>query len=177
MKKTVLRYSLLAMIPLFLFLILPFIYASGQDLKDMDMSQSELIGWAGIVLSQALVILAIKQYRDKEKQGHLGYWQGVKLGTLIALISGLLFGIASFVLYEYVDPDFTAAYYQQYEDNIRNSGAEPAVIEAQLAQLDATPDWLMTSWMGGILMFGNVFPTGFIISLIASGFLYRKPAS
>ena len=86
MKKTVLRYSLLAMIPLFLFLILPFIYASGQDLKDMDMSQSELIGWAGIVLAQALVILGNKQKREKEKKGNRGDGEGEKLGTLIGFI-------------------------------------------------------------------------------------------
>lgn len=174
MKATVIRFSLYSIVPLLLFLILPFAYASRNGMVDMDMHQSEIIGWVGIVLSQLLVVLALKHYRDKVKAGRLKYWEGVKLGTLIALTAGLIFGIVSFVMYEYVSPEFMDAYFAQYEEGIRNSGEPAEEIEAQLAQLAATPDWLMTSWMGGILMFGNVFPVGFFISLVASGFLYRK---
>ncbi len=168
MKKTVLRYGLygaLTIVTLFL--------ATWFLLKDSDFAFGEALGYLTMVVSLSFVYFGIKNYRDKENSGKIGFKQALILGLLISLITAVAFGIIDVIYIKYINPDFTETYYNQAIEELRNTLSSEQ-FEVKLKELEAQKAMFSNGFFSFALMSGTVLVIGFIITLISALILQRK---
>ena len=72
---------------------------------DMNSNSYKGIVWA---VTAAVLFMCIKDYRDQRNNRKLTIGQGVGLGTLIGLVSGVLGAIFFYLFITYVNPNFIA---------------------------------------------------------------------
>ncbi|MDY8136953.1 DUF4199 domain-containing protein [Aquimarina sp. 2201CG5-10] len=171
MKSTVLRYGIYSAITLFI------LGLGGLLLgKSLDYSIQEVIGYTSIVVSLLFVFFGIKHYRDKENDGIVSFRKAFLIGILISLFAASAFGILDSIYVKYINPDFATEYYAHYVEEMRNSLSE-SEFQTQLKDLEAQKELFSNPVMSFLLMFLTVLIIGFIISLISSLILQRKPVT
>ncbi len=171
MKKIALIYGFssgLVMVGLF-----SLFFALGDNSPE-NYTFGEIVGYTTMILCLLAVFLGIRTYRDKHRNGIISFWQACKLGLYITFIASFCFGIYSYVLYEYITPDFLHEYYTYYEQQIRESGQPQEVIDEQLAELQAWGDLTYNTFFNGFIMFVTVFLIGTVISLVSAAVLKRR---
>ncbi|PKP53245.1 MAG: hypothetical protein CVT92_05010 [Bacteroidetes bacterium HGW-Bacteroidetes-1] len=75
---------------------------------------SILNGLISFGLMIALTVIAINKTRDLDLSGRISYLQALQVGFVVLLVSGYLGNLFSFVLNEYVDPE----YMRRHVDNL-----------------------------------------------------------
>lgn len=73
------------------------LYTSGQE-------TNTALGYASLIIPIVVgIVLAHKEYK-KQQSGFMSYGQGVGIGTLLSVVSGLLGAIFTYVYREFIDP-------------------------------------------------------------------------
>ncbi|MGX5173324.1 DUF4199 domain-containing protein [Aliikangiella sp. IMCC44653] len=175
MKNVILKYGFIAGgicvgIPFIAWLII----GGGTE----TYAQSEVIGYAAILLSVLVIFLAVKELKQKNTHQVIGFKKVFLLGTGVSLIAGILFGVYNLVYVAYLDPEFMDNYFNYYIQTIQHSGLAQVEIEQQIAKLQADKALFMNPWVNFIVMFFTVFLIGLVVSLFA-GLIQREsqPAS
>lgn len=170
MKATVLKYGIRSAITIAVLFLLALTLG-----KNLDYGLQEVIGYTSMVLSLVFVFFGIKHYRNYENNGVVSFGKALLIGILITLFAALAFGIIDLIYIKYINPDFTTEYYTRSVEELKNSlsGAE---LEAKLAKMESQKELFMNPYMSFLLMSFTVFLIGFIISLISSLILQRKPS-
>ncbi len=133
--------------------------------------ESSVKGWLEMILMVAGIIYFTKDFRDQYAGGLLSYGKGVELGVYIALVSGLVYCVFSYILYKFIDPGLVDAMRQNTEEQLRESEISEEQVEQAMkfTKIFLQPLWLaMVSWF-------SMFFTQFIIALIVPIFLKRSP--
>ncbi|MDH3652046.1 MAG: DUF4199 domain-containing protein [Saprospiraceae bacterium] len=155
MKHVILRYGLLAgSLAIILGLINWFLIA-----QQFGYDASQLAGYFSIILALLCVPLGMKYFRDRSATGELTFGQGLKIGMGISAVTSIVMFFYSMVFFQIAGDDF----HKWREKNLTESELEAA--EQQLAQL---PDFVLSPWFQGLLMFFIVFLIGLIVSIISS---------
>jgi len=136
---------------------------------------AEIIGYTTMILSMLLIFIAVKEYKKKHAGEGLSFFKVFLIGAGISLIAGIMFGIYNLIYVYYIDPDFMAQYYEYSINNIRNSGADAAQIEAQVNQLEQQKEMFMNPLVNFFVMFATVFVIGLIVAVVA-GLLQSEKA-
>lgn len=135
---------------------------------------SMVLGYLGMLLAFSFVFVGIKNYRDKFNSGTITFGKAFKIGLLISLISSLIYVLVWLVEYYVFIPDFMEKYAACMLKQASESGASLAEIKATTDEMEIykelykNPIWVI------LMTFGEVFPVGFIISLISALILKRK---
>ncbi len=168
MKKSVLRFGLYGAALLSILAILPW-FLEGH----LSYSIREVLGYASIVVSLSFVFFGIKHFRDVQNNGKVSFGKALKIGVLISLFASVAFGILTVIYMTWVNPDFTAEYYGESIEQMRQ--ALPAdEFETKVEELEAAREMFSNPGFSFLLMALTVFIIGFIISLISSLILQRK---
>ena len=130
----------------------------------------EVIGYSTIIIAMALIFFAIRSFRDEENAGLLSFGEGMKIGTAIAALGGLAFGLYNLLYVLVIDPDFTEKYLA-YTSGLEAGSPEVA---AKVAEMKEAYGFWMTVEGQTITMFMTVFLIGFIITVISSLILQNK---
>lgn len=136
----------------------------------LGMTGNQTLGYVSFVIYIILMILGIKEYRDKMSGGFISYGNSFVIGFLIALIGGLISAIFSFILFKFIDP----ALLQTTLDKARQSMEDKAMTEEQIemamkwTQSMMSPIGMLISSFIGSAIFGA------IISLIVSIFMKKE---
>ena len=172
MKKSITRYGLYGAGALIVLSFLAWIIGKGQD---MDFGSQEVIGYATIVVALSFVFFGIRHFRDNVNLGAVSFGQALKVGMGISLITGLAFGFLD-IIYKLIYPDFTTEYYAAMVEQVRAS--VPAdQLDAKLAEMEAQKEFFSNPILSFLVMTLTVFVIGFIISLLSSLVLQRKPVT
>ena len=126
----------------------------------------EVIGYTTMILSLLAVFFGIRH--ERERLGRIGFGRGLGVGLQIALIAAVVFGLFTFALYEWIDPEFAERYQEQYIEHITNSGASQASIDKELAKMESMADLIENSFFQAFLMFVTVFMLGLVIALFSA---------
>lgn len=126
-------------------------------MKDIDMTTSEVIGYATMIASLSFIFFGIKHFRDKVNNGTVSLGKAIGIGLLIALFPAIGIAIADFIYTSFINPDFFKEY--------------AAMMEAK-GSTEPIPEW--GSGMMAFVMFATVMILGVIISLISALILQRK---
>ena len=170
MKQTILRYGIFSAITICgLFLIGWF---AGKGLE-LDYTAQEIIGYTSMILSLSFVFLGIKHYRDKVNNGSVSFGKALIIGLLISLFASLAFGLIDIIYIEYINPNFTAEYYDHQISELKASlsGSE---LESALTKMESQKEMFSNKFMSFVVMSLTVFVIGFIVSLLSSLILQRK---
>lgn len=135
------------------------------------LATGQYLQWVGFVMMFVILWLGIKAVRDEAPAKGMSYGRGVGTGTLIALYSGLVSSIYSFVHFKFVNTEF--ADYQIAM--LRSQWEARGLAEAQMEQAEKFTRAMMGPVAQAILtpIFVTIF--GLICSLIIAAFL-KRPA-
>ena len=130
MKKIVITFGLIsgALMAVFMFATLPFHDKIGFDKWGL------VVGYTSMVLSFTLVFFGIRSYRENIGAGAITFGRAFAVGILITLISSVLYVVTWEIMYFGV-PSFGDKFMAMCVAHIKNSGASPEAIQAQLNQL------------------------------------------
>ncbi len=136
---------------------------------DMHYQGGAFVTIVSIVLSTALYAVAMYQFRNANNN-LMSFWQGVKIGVGVAVISGIIVILFNILLTKVIDPDtMTKAINFQREQLIESTEMTIEQIDAQLEMMQQFQTPAIQAAFG--LLFSVIF--GFILSLIPAAFLRR----
>ena len=127
------------------------------------------LNWLSIIFPITFIVLAMRDYRTLNG-GFMTYGEGVSLGTLTAVVAGLLSMIYNFVYTTFIDSTIQ----DQIKDQLRAQYEERGLSDEQIDQALAMTEKIQTP---GITFFLGVLGaglTGLIISLIVAAFMRRN---
>ncbi len=165
MIKAALKYGLMAGLMIFIIGFVPLIIAGGP--QELGYGISEVLGYASMILSLLFIIIAVKQYRDKQLRGKISFGKALGLGLLVSVVAGIILVVGDTIYLLYIDPDFAVNHMEHQIGVMRDSGVSETEIQAMQQQM------VSATWIFEVVMFLTVFFFGLIISLITAA-IYKK---
>lgn len=123
-----------------------------------------IILFVGIVYGSKLV-------REKCNNGSLSYAQGLGAGTLISVITGILSGLFTIMLFKVIDPDITNRIIEIQTEKMLERGMAEEQIEMAM---EMSKNFMNPVLMMFYAIIGHSF-FGFIFSLITSAIVKKEP--
>ncbi|RKQ51665.1 uncharacterized protein DUF4199 [Roseivirga pacifica] len=165
MKKIIQKYGVISSalvvgIPL---LTIP-IMGTGPE----SFAAGEVVGYSTILVAELLILLALYSYK-KEQNGLLTFGESMKLGTSIAALGGLAFGLYNVVYVLIIDPKFNEKYFAYSMGLDVNS----PTFKQQFDVFMADQGFMMSVPGQFLLMFLTVFLIGFIITIVG-GLIFQS---
>lgn len=170
MLRTCLIYGaiagLIVAVPMFSLLAADF----GHD----SWTSSHLFGYSLMILALSMVFIGVKSYRDKVKGGVIKFMPAFLLGLGISAVAGLIYVIGWEFTLAMTNYTFASEYTAAVLEAARAKGVSPAELEAMRAQYAEFERMYANPLFRLPMTFTEIFPVGFIISLIAAALL-RNP--
>ena len=141
---------------------------------DFGFDTGLVVGYTGIVLAFLLVFFGIRSYRDTMNGGRIGYWRGVVVGTLIAVISSLCYTATWEVLSYKFAPNFGQSYADAAVAKARADGKSDAEVAKVRADMQQFVENYKNPLYSSAMTFIEPFPVGLVIALVSAGILRRK---
>jgi Protein of unknown function (DUF4199) len=170
MKKTILTFGVISGV---ISSVLMFAHMSFFDQIGWD--KGMVVGYTGIVLSFLLVFFGIRSYRDNVNGGTISFSKAFTVGILITLISCVFYVVTWEIIYFKIMPDVGEKMTNQMVEQVRNSGASPSEVAAQLEQTRTFLEWYKNPFINAAITFLEPFPVGLIVTLISAAILRKKP--
>lgn len=171
MKQTAFRYGFYSLLGI---IVLSAIHVFILD-KYLSFEVQEIAGYLIMLLSMIFVFFGIKYYRDEINNGSLSFGRGLKVGVLIILLPAIAFGLFDILYTRILNPNWAAEYSAQYLQKFKNLPATEYA--AKKKAFDEQMALFMNPFMEFLLMAITVFIIGFIVTIISSLALRRKPVA
>jgi hypothetical protein len=169
MNKTVWTYGLVSGA---LYVLL--MSVSVGAIREHRMTLSDTIGYSSMLAAALLTFFGIRSYRQNAGQGRLTFLQGLKVGTLITLVSCTCYALAFQIYYFFVSPDFGDVFQACMVKRAELAGSsleEIAKTAKQAAAIKGLYDHPLTN---AAVTFGITMPVGLAASAIAALILRRR---
>lgn len=138
----------------------------------LNLSLEKWVNWLSYIFIIAVLVVGTINYRDKELGGVMSYGQALGFGVLVILFATLINAIYSFIFMKYIDPEIIERMLTMQEEEMIKRGIPDAQIEQGMGMVKK----FMTPLMINLFAIPVSVFFGFIISLITSIFLQKKPA-
>lgn len=117
-----------------------------------------------------VIYLGIKKFRELNENS-LTLGEAIKTGLGISLIGGIILAIYTFLLTNYIEPDYFTEYFELYETKLQNES--PNMSDEQLEMSLAMTKKMSGTWITiGFVIMTSLFG-GLIYSLV-SGFILKR---
>jgi uncharacterized membrane protein YedE/YeeE len=137
-----------------------------------NLEQNTALSLLSLVILVAGIFLAHKHYKENNN-GFMSYGQGLGIGTLISLISGLLGGIFRYVYMEFIDPSAAQRGMDQARVKLEEAGN---MSDAQIDQAIQMSQRFASGPLGIVIAVLGSALIGFLISLsIAAITKHNRP--
>src|SRR5262245_19211690 len=90
MRKVILTFGLLAGAIVSLLILIGIVLWEGTGKVLVD---TELVGYATMVIALSMIFFGTKSYRDNSQSGAIRFWKGFQVGILITLVASLMYTI------------------------------------------------------------------------------------
>lgn len=171
MKKLILTYGVIAGLVVAVMMVF-IVSGSGHDIVF-----SEYIGYATMIIAFATIFFAIRSYRDKFLEGSIDFWSAIKIGLGITMVASVIYVASWMVISNTIAEDFMSEYYQQSMEKLKASDLSEAEIDAKIARMDQFQELYKNPVVKIGITFLEIFPVGFVVSLISALILKRKANS
>jgi hypothetical protein len=163
-KKFVLNYGILSG-------ILSVILGVIMYVTNAYMDPSFIYAVIGFLISVAVISLGIKAFKT-ENGGFLNLSDSLKVGIGIAVIGGIITAIWSYLLMNYIEPDYMTQVMEVSREKMLIS--QPDLTQAQIDKMMEMSSKFSTPWMiMAFSLIGSLF-FGLIISLTAGLIMRNK---
>lgn len=132
--------------------------------------QSSLPKWISNAMLVIFIVYGIKNYRDKDLNGFIGYGKSLGTGVLISICGGMIAGIFTMIFFHYIAPEMKGKMIDDIQKNLVEQGMSDSQIEKGLS-------WTKTIMSPLGLVISSIIGMGFmgfIFSLIISIFLRKE---
>jgi hypothetical protein len=173
MKKIVLTFGLIS--GTVLAAIMAVLMQLGMNGK-VPLSSLEVVGYTSIIASFVAIFFAIRSYREQVGGGVITFGRAFKVGILVTLISSVIYVASWQVTYWGFMPDFEDRYAAIVLQELRDSGATPAVLAEETKKMEEFKVMYKNPLFNVGMTFMEIFPVGLLMTLIAAAILRRKQA-
>lgn len=128
------------------------------------------LSYVSFIFYIALMILGIKEYRDKQSGGFITYGNSFVIGFFIALIGGVISAIFTFILFKF-DPALVQSMLEKARQTMeekQNMTEEQVELAMKMTENMMSPLWMMIWGVAASAFIGA------IISLIVSIFMKKE---
>ncbi len=132
---------------------------------------NQALSLLSLVILVGGMVLAHKSFKQGN-EGYMNFSQGLGIGTLISLISGVLSSAFSVIYMTFIDPNFIAMTLEKAREQIETQNPE---ISSE--QIDVALSFSSYMMQPGILFVFGLISTvffGFLISLVVSAAMAKK---
>jgi len=99
----------------------------------IDQTYNNSLNWIAFLILAIILFIAIKSYRDNELGGYMSIGNALGLGTVIALISGLVTALYFLIYVNVLDPGFMDESLRIAREKILERGVEGEALEQQMS--------------------------------------------
>jgi Protein of unknown function (DUF4199) len=170
MKKTILKYGLIsgAISSVLMLAHVPFMEKIGFD-------YGLIIGYTSMLLAFLLVFFGVRTYRETAGDGYIGFFKGLGIGLLIALISCLCYVITwEIVYFNFLAPDFLDKYTSHMVESMRGSGASATEIAQQVEKMENIKPLYNNPFYNAAFTLLEPLPVALLVSLVSALILRRR---
>src|SRR5690606_22409060 len=94
------------------------------------------LGYLGMLVALAAVVVGIRRHRDRDRGGVIGFWPAFGLGLGISAVAGLFYVLAWELAQATVAAGFAEQYAATSVEQARERGADAAAVARLEAQMD-----------------------------------------
>lgn len=131
------------------------------------------IGYAGMLLAFSMIVLAIRQHRDANLGGVIGFWPALVLGLGITITATVFYVLAWEAALSVTGMDFGAEYAGMMVAEAAKSGDAATLAAAKAEAAQFARDYARPLWRMGVTA-TEILPVGLVVSLGAAGWLSRR---
>ena len=146
-----------------------------EEMESFNFENGELLGYLIMILAMSTVFIGIRNYRNAQLEGYIGFGQAFKVGLHIVLVASVVYVVGWMIYYYTMIPDFTDRYMAHEIEKIQSSGQSQETIESQIAEVKSFSDMYKNPLIMAGITFLEIFPLGLIISLLSALILKKKP--
>jgi hypothetical protein len=172
MKRIVIIYGLIAGAVVSAFMSITMLLAANDEKVHTGVS-SMVVGYLGMLISFALIFVAIKSYRDKQNNGIISFGKALGMGLLISLIASTLYVITWAIVYQNFLPDYMDKYCAAMIEEAKASLSGSA-LQAEIDEINKAKEMYATPLGFTLFTYAEILPVGILVSLIAALVLKRK---
>lgn len=140
----------------------------------IDFSNSQLIGYASMVVAFLIVFFGVRKYRDTIAGGTITFGKAFQVGLLISLVTCAVYVVSWQIAYYGFLPDFADRYEALTLENMREKNASEAEIAAVTKQMAGFKELYANPLFNIGITFLEVFPVALIMSLISAAIVRRR---
>lgn len=167
MLRTILKYGLIAGLVVGGFELVTFTAFSGMP----PLKYGMVIGYTTMLIALSAVFVGIKQHRDVDRGGVIGFWPAFGVGLGVSFIAGIFYVVAWEVVQAMTHMDFASSYAQAMIESEKAKGASAET----LAKLSAEMATFKLQYADPLfrlpMTFVEIFPVGVLVSLVSAGLL------
>jgi hypothetical protein len=136
--------------------------------KDTPIFHSEVFGYAVMIIALSAIFFGVKRYRDRELGGVIKFLPAFLLGLAIAVVAGVIY-VGTWELYLMsTNYTFMSEFSEGYIAKQQAAGLSPD----EIAKLKVQMAEMVEMYKNPLFRFGitfiEIFPVGFLISLISA---------
>lgn len=136
-----------------------------------QLSGSVVLGYTIMLIALSAVFTGIKNYRDRDLGGVIGFWHAVGLGLGISLVAGIFYVAAWEAALAVTHWDFAGSYADATIAQAKAKGTTGAA----LAKLVDEMRQFRTEYANPLyrlpMSFTEIFPVGVLVTLVSAGLL------
>jgi len=136
-----------------------FIFATGQF-------ANQALQWAGIIIPIGGICLAHIAFK-KLNGGFMSYGEGLGIGTILSLVSGVISTLFNYVYKTFIDPDLQVRVLEAMRTQFEQKGG---MTDAQIDQALSMTSKFSTGPIGLVIGLVGALILGVLISLIVAAF-------
>ncbi|KAA3650383.1 MAG: DUF4199 domain-containing protein [Bacteroidetes bacterium] len=170
MKNSVFKYGIIGglIVSLFMCATLPF-----MD-KNTDFANSELLGYATMLVSYTSLFFGVKSYRNNKLNGVISFKKAFMVGLYIALVISSMYVLTWLILSNYFLPNFAIDYFNSSIEALNNSGLSQAEIDAQIQTMNVWMEYYKNPLFKAALTYLEILPLGILVTLFSAAILKKE---
>lgn len=134
----------------------------------------EIFGYGTMLVAYSMIVVGVKNYRDKVNGGVISFWKAFRIGLGITFIASTIYVATWLICYYASDTDFIQEYSRCMVDQLKASGASPAMIAQKTKEMQEFAVMYRNPFFNALITYLEIFPPGLIVSLIVALFMKRK---
>lgn len=168
MKKNVWIFGLISgLISSLWLLVFPFID------EECGSGMNMIYGYAAMLVAFSMIFVGVKKYRDQVNNGEVAFGRAFMIGLYIAFIASIIYVITWMISYYFFIPDFFDKMGNSLVKQMQEKGASQEAIDAQMARINQYKELYKNPFFNAAMTFTEIFPVGFVVSLICAAILKR----
>jgi hypothetical protein len=167
MLRTILKYGVIAGLVVGGFEIVTFVAFSGMP----PMKYGMVIGYTTMLIALSAVFVGIKQHRDVDRGGVIGFWAALGVGLGVSFIAGIFYVVAWEAVQAMTHMDFATSYANAIIASEKAKGASAEALAKLSTDMAAFKVQYANPMYRLPMTFAEIFPVGVLVSLVSAGLL------